>query len=107
VSPVKYELGFYIPEDGILYSHRRGNLKSYVTFLVSCFSIRLFSSSSHHVSLNFVLEHSLSSALPPVAHRVGGRSRRFAVKRTVKSSRESSLVSDLYIILKHKKLRGP
>jgi hypothetical protein len=23
VSPVRYELGFYIPEDGILHSHRR------------------------------------------------------------------------------------
>jgi hypothetical protein len=30
VSPVKYELGFYIPEDDILHSHRRGNLKSYM-----------------------------------------------------------------------------
>jgi hypothetical protein len=30
MSPVKYELGFYIPEDGILYSHRRENLKSYI-----------------------------------------------------------------------------
>jgi hypothetical protein len=29
VSPVKYELGLYIPEDGILHSHRRKNLKSY------------------------------------------------------------------------------
>jgi hypothetical protein len=29
MSPVKYELGFYIPEDGILHSHRRENLKSY------------------------------------------------------------------------------
>jgi hypothetical protein len=29
VSPVKYELGFYIPLDGILHTHRRGNLKSY------------------------------------------------------------------------------
>jgi hypothetical protein len=29
VSPVKYELGFYIPEDDILHSPRRGNLKSY------------------------------------------------------------------------------
>jgi hypothetical protein len=29
VSPVKYELGFYIPEDGILHSHCRENLKSY------------------------------------------------------------------------------
>jgi hypothetical protein len=26
---VKYELGFYIPEDDILHSHRRENLKSY------------------------------------------------------------------------------
>jgi hypothetical protein len=29
VSPVKYELGIYIPEDGILHSHYRENLKSY------------------------------------------------------------------------------
>jgi hypothetical protein len=29
-SPVKYELGFYIPQDGILRSHRRKNLKSYI-----------------------------------------------------------------------------
>jgi glutaminase len=29
VSPVKYELGFYIPEDGILHSHCREILKSY------------------------------------------------------------------------------
>jgi hypothetical protein len=29
VTPVKYELGFYITEDGILHSHRRENLKSY------------------------------------------------------------------------------
>jgi hypothetical protein len=28
VSPVKYELSFYIPEDGILHSHRREYLKS-------------------------------------------------------------------------------
>jgi hypothetical protein len=30
VSPVKDELGFYIPEDDILHSHRRENLKSYL-----------------------------------------------------------------------------
>jgi hypothetical protein len=30
VSPVRYEMGFYIPEDDILYSHRRENLKSYI-----------------------------------------------------------------------------
>jgi hypothetical protein len=29
MSPAKYELWFYIPEDGILHSHRRGNLKYY------------------------------------------------------------------------------
>jgi hypothetical protein len=30
MSPVKYELGLYIPQDGILHSHRRENLKSYI-----------------------------------------------------------------------------
>jgi hypothetical protein len=30
VFPVRYELGFNIPEDGILRSHRRENLKSYI-----------------------------------------------------------------------------
>jgi hypothetical protein len=30
VSPVKYELGFYIPEDGILHSYRRENLNFYI-----------------------------------------------------------------------------
>jgi hypothetical protein len=34
VSPVKYELGFYIPEDDILHSHCRENLKSYTTILL-------------------------------------------------------------------------
>jgi hypothetical protein len=33
VSPVKYELGFYIPEDGILHSHCRENIKSYIAFI--------------------------------------------------------------------------
>jgi hypothetical protein len=30
VSPVRYELGFYIPEEGIFYSYRRENHKSYI-----------------------------------------------------------------------------
>jgi hypothetical protein len=30
VVPVKYELGFYIPEDVILHSYRRESLKSYM-----------------------------------------------------------------------------
>jgi hypothetical protein len=30
VCPVRCNLGFYIPEDGILHSHRRENLKSYI-----------------------------------------------------------------------------
>jgi hypothetical protein len=30
VSPVKYELGFYISADGILHSHRRDDLKAYI-----------------------------------------------------------------------------
>jgi hypothetical protein len=28
--PVRYKLGFYIPEDGILHSHRRENHQSYI-----------------------------------------------------------------------------
>jgi hypothetical protein len=31
VSPMKYELGFYIPEDGTLLSHCSENLRSQVT----------------------------------------------------------------------------
>jgi hypothetical protein len=31
VSPVRYELGFYIPEDEILHSHDSENLKSYIS----------------------------------------------------------------------------
>jgi hypothetical protein len=30
VSTVKYELGFYIPEDDILHSHRREKIKYYI-----------------------------------------------------------------------------
>jgi hypothetical protein len=30
VSPVRYELGFYIPEDDILHCRCRENLKSYI-----------------------------------------------------------------------------
>jgi hypothetical protein len=30
MSPVKYELGFYIPEDDVLHSHCRENFKSYI-----------------------------------------------------------------------------
>jgi hypothetical protein len=38
VSPVKYELEFYIPEDGILHSHRRENLESYIVLLSGRYS---------------------------------------------------------------------
>jgi hypothetical protein len=38
VSPVKYELGFYIPEGGILLSHRRENLKSIRPVFISQWS---------------------------------------------------------------------
>jgi hypothetical protein len=34
VFAVIYELGSYIPEDGILHSHRRENLKSYMSILI-------------------------------------------------------------------------
>jgi hypothetical protein len=34
VSPVKYEQGFYIPEDAILHSYCRENLKSYTANII-------------------------------------------------------------------------
>jgi hypothetical protein len=34
MSPVRYELGFYVPVDGILHSHCRENLRSYTACLV-------------------------------------------------------------------------
>jgi hypothetical protein len=37
VSPVKYELGFYIPQDDILHSHRREHLKSYIA--LTCWTL--------------------------------------------------------------------
>jgi hypothetical protein len=37
VSPVKYELGFYIPEDDILRSHCCESLKCYIArFVATC-----------------------------------------------------------------------
>jgi hypothetical protein len=35
VSPVKYELGSYIPEDDILHRHRRENLKFCMDWVIS------------------------------------------------------------------------
>jgi hypothetical protein len=37
VSPVKYELGIYIPEYGILHSHCRENLKPYIA--LTCWAL--------------------------------------------------------------------
>jgi hypothetical protein len=34
VSPVKYDVGFYIPKDGTLHNRRRENLKSYMYRIV-------------------------------------------------------------------------
>jgi hypothetical protein len=41
VSPVRYELGVYIPEDGILHSHRHENLKTYTLYLLIYISQRI------------------------------------------------------------------
>jgi hypothetical protein len=40
VSPVRYELDYYIPEDGILHSHRRENLKSYIALTAWALQLR-------------------------------------------------------------------
>jgi hypothetical protein len=46
VSPVKYELDSYIPEDDILHSDRRENLKSYITGKIAQFCDTFIISSS-------------------------------------------------------------
>jgi hypothetical protein len=34
VSPVNYELGLYIPGEGVLHSHRRENIKTDITLIL-------------------------------------------------------------------------
>jgi hypothetical protein len=36
MSPVRYELGFYVPEVGILHSHCRGNLRFFMIVMFLC-----------------------------------------------------------------------
>jgi hypothetical protein len=36
MSPVRYEQGFYITEEDILYSHRREDFKSYIALAELC-----------------------------------------------------------------------
>jgi hypothetical protein len=47
VSPVKYELGFYIPEDDILRCHCRENLRSYILSLYCVSKLDGLSPDSH------------------------------------------------------------
>jgi hypothetical protein len=63
VSPVKYELGFYIPEYAILYSHRRENLKSYIVLLFLRGVLRLL------VTTNFVSSSPIPDTLKMKAIR--------------------------------------
>jgi hypothetical protein len=42
VSPVRYELGFYIPEDAILHSHCRENLRSYYVYFIKPGLVRVY-----------------------------------------------------------------
>jgi hypothetical protein len=60
VSPVKYELGFYIPEDDTLHSHCRENLKSYTLFCMGGVCTLLVSTSIGHLQ-------GVQNLLPPVS----------------------------------------
>jgi hypothetical protein len=42
VLPARYELGFYVPEDYILHSHRRDNLISYMLYTANEAELSLF-----------------------------------------------------------------
>jgi hypothetical protein len=63
VSPVKYELGFHIPEDGILHSDRRDNLKSYI-FSASCEACRAVGQVPRSTVPRYVLTHPHLSCTP-------------------------------------------
>jgi hypothetical protein len=60
VSPVKYDLGFYIPKDGILRSHRCGNLKSYIIseFFMSEMSLQITLTNNYRLFQRKVLHFS-------------------------------------------------
>jgi hypothetical protein len=56
MSPVRYELGFYIPEDYILHSHCRENLRSYLYRVALRYTPR-----GRNAVLVYVSRHSLPS----------------------------------------------
>jgi hypothetical protein len=49
VSPVKYELGSLIPEDGILHSHRRETSNLTLRVLTSLYAFFYFTDKKKHV----------------------------------------------------------
>jgi hypothetical protein len=62
VSPVKYELGFYVPEDDILHSHRREYFKSYTG--CSC---------GYNIKRNFTADGLIWNAFIWLRIKTGGR----------------------------------
>jgi hypothetical protein len=62
MSPVKYELGFYIPEDDILHSDLRENLKAYKLKSFKKSAITCFGLVNHH-HVSVVLSLKKSAAL--------------------------------------------
>jgi hypothetical protein len=58
MSPVRYELDFYIPEDDILHSHRREYLISYKLLLIAAFMAYAANTSSEtSVNLYYAVRH--------------------------------------------------
>jgi hypothetical protein len=54
VFPVRYEQSFYIPEDGILHSHRSGNLKFYKVKLSPSQAVKAHTCVSSEVRTGFL-----------------------------------------------------
>jgi hypothetical protein len=54
--PVRYELGFHVPEDGILNSRRRETLKCYIIARIISISSSNNNSSSILSSVKFVIK---------------------------------------------------
>jgi hypothetical protein len=66
VSPVKYGLGSYIPEDEILHSHCRENLISNI--LAGCSTARYSSQSVKTTKKRFLLQLPTLLNLSPTSH---------------------------------------
>jgi hypothetical protein len=84
VSPVKYELGFYITEDDILHSHRRDNLKSYVRIHVCVYG------NTHLLAAVLTRRPEVEGTKKTTSWRIGGQGEKWTKYRTIEGSKRKN-----------------